>query len=122
MLSVVVILAVITAWIVTNTDYGRERSRRFIVNLLNAQTHGIVKVDAMHGNLLSQAMLVGLPCVTTNIVMPPAASSMPTVISGRGPILPFSRPASGATNRMISVIGIERTPASIAEYPLMFWK
>ncbi|MEO8619950.1 MAG: translocation/assembly module TamB domain-containing protein, partial [bacterium] len=57
-LSVVTVIAVITAWLVTNTDFGRERSRRFIVDILNAQTHGIVKVDAMHGNLLSQAMLV----------------------------------------------------------------
>ncbi len=47
--------------------------------------------------------------------MPTAASSMPMVISGRGPILPLRRPARGATNRMISVIGIDRTPASSAE-------
>ena len=57
-LSVVAILGVAVVWIVTNTDVGRERSRRFVVNLLNAQTHGIVKVDAMHGNLLSTATLV----------------------------------------------------------------
>ena len=47
--------------------------------------------------------------------MPTVASSMPTVITGRGPTLPFRRPASGATNRIISVIGSERTPASRAE-------
>ena len=57
-LSVVAILAVITALIVTNTDFGRERSRRFIVDILNGQTHGIVRAEAMHGNLLSQATLV----------------------------------------------------------------
>ena len=57
-LSVVMILGIIAVWIVTNTDFGRERSRRFIVNLLNAQTHGIVKAEAMHGNLLSGATLV----------------------------------------------------------------
>ena len=57
-LSVVAILAVVATWLLTNTDFGRERSRRFIVDLLNAQTHGIVKVDAMHGNLLSGATLV----------------------------------------------------------------
>ena len=47
-LSVVAILAVVATWLLTNTDFGRERSRRFIVDLLNAQTHGMVKVDAMH--------------------------------------------------------------------------
>ena len=57
-LSVVAILGVITVWIVTNTDFGRERSRRFIVDVLNAQTHGIVKIEAMHGNLLSEATVV----------------------------------------------------------------
>ena len=57
-LSVVAVLAVITVWIVTNTDFGRERSRRFVVDILNGQTHGIVKVGAMHGNLLGGATLV----------------------------------------------------------------
>ncbi|MEP7000192.1 MAG: hypothetical protein ABI969_06920, partial [bacterium] len=57
-LSVVAVLAVITTWVVTNTDSGRERSRQFVVTLLNGQTHGIVKIDTMHGNMLSQAMLV----------------------------------------------------------------
>ncbi len=57
-LSVVAILGVAALWMLTNTDFGRERSRRFVVNLLNAQTHGIVKADAMHGNLLSGATLV----------------------------------------------------------------
>ena len=57
-LSAVAVLGTIAVWIATNTDFGRERSRRFIVGLLNAQTHGVVKAEAMHGNLLSQATLV----------------------------------------------------------------
>ena len=56
-LSVVMILAVVGLWIMTNTDFGRERSRRFVLGILQGQTHGIVKIDAMHGNLLSGATL-----------------------------------------------------------------
>jgi translocation and assembly module TamB len=57
-ISVVAILAVIGTWIATNTDFGRERVRRFVLGVLQGQTHGIVKIDAMHGNLMSGATLV----------------------------------------------------------------
>ena len=56
-LSAVAILAVVAAWLLTNTDFGRERSRRFVLGILQGQTHGIVKIDAVHGNLLSGATL-----------------------------------------------------------------
>ncbi len=57
-LSVVAILGVVTVWVATNTDFGRERVRRFVVGILQGQTHGIVKVGEMHGNLLSGATMV----------------------------------------------------------------
>ncbi|MEO5817666.1 MAG: translocation/assembly module TamB domain-containing protein [Gemmatimonadaceae bacterium] len=57
-LSVVAILAVIATFIITNTDFGRERARRFVLGILQGQTHGIVKIESMHGNLLSGATLV----------------------------------------------------------------
>ena len=57
-LSVVAILGVVAVWILTNTDFGRERARRFVLGILSGQTHGIVRIDAMHGNLLSGATLV----------------------------------------------------------------
>ncbi|MEP6729969.1 MAG: translocation/assembly module TamB domain-containing protein [bacterium] len=57
-LSVVAILAVVTTWILTNTDVGRERARRFVLGILQGQTHGVVKVESMTGNLLSGATLV----------------------------------------------------------------
>ena len=57
-LSVVVILAVIAIYITTNTDFGRERVRRYVVGILQDQTHGIVRVESLHGNLLNGAMLV----------------------------------------------------------------
>ena len=57
-LSVVAILAIATVWIMTNTDFGRERVRRFVENTLRGQTHGIVRIGSMHGNLLGGATLV----------------------------------------------------------------
>ncbi|MEO7454689.1 MAG: translocation/assembly module TamB domain-containing protein [Gemmatimonadaceae bacterium] len=57
-LSVVAILGVVTVWVATNTDFGRERVRRYVVGILQHQTHGIVRVEKMNGNLLSGAMLV----------------------------------------------------------------
>jgi hypothetical protein len=56
-LSAVLILAVVGLWIMTNTDFGRERSRRFVLGILQGQTHGIFKIDQLHGNLLSGATL-----------------------------------------------------------------
>ena len=57
-LSVVAILGIVAVWIASNTDFGRERARRFVLGILQGQTHGVFKVDAMHGNLLSGATLV----------------------------------------------------------------
>ncbi len=73
-LSAVVILGVVAVWLLTNTDFGRERSRRFVLGILQGQTHGIVKIDAVHGNLLSGATLThfsitdsaGHPFLTTD--------------------------------------------------------
>lgn len=56
-LSAVLILAVVAVWLLTNTDAGRERTRRFVLGVLQGQTHGIVKIEAVHGNLLSGATL-----------------------------------------------------------------
>ncbi|MEO8335614.1 MAG: translocation/assembly module TamB domain-containing protein [bacterium] len=57
-LSVVAVLAVIATFVLTNTDFGRERARRFVLGILQGQTHGIVQVGSMHGNLLSGSTLV----------------------------------------------------------------
>ena len=54
-LSVIAVLAVITVWVATNTDFGRERVRRFVLATLQNNTHGIVRIGALHGNLLSGA-------------------------------------------------------------------
>ena len=59
-LSVIAVLAVLGVWVFTNTDFGRERVRRFALSALGGATHGLVRIDAVHGNLLSGATLVGV--------------------------------------------------------------
>jgi hypothetical protein len=57
-LSVIAIIAVIAVWMLTNTDWGRERVRRYAEQTLQGSTHGIVRIGALHGDLLSGATLV----------------------------------------------------------------
>jgi translocation and assembly module TamB len=59
-LSVIAVLAVVAVWLLTNTDFGRERVRRMALSMLGGATHGIVKIGAVHGNLLSGATFVGV--------------------------------------------------------------
>ena len=59
-LSVIFVLGVLAVWVLTNTDFGRERVRKFALNALQGATHGIVEIGALHGNLLSGATLVGV--------------------------------------------------------------
>ena len=56
-LSVVAILAVAAVWMLTNTDWGRERVRRYALSAIGGATHGIVRIGAVHGDLLSGATL-----------------------------------------------------------------
>jgi translocation and assembly module TamB len=57
-LSVIFVLGVVAVWVLTNTDFGRERVRKFALGALQGATHGIVKIGALHGNLLTGATLV----------------------------------------------------------------
>lgn len=59
-LSVILVLAVTAVWVLTNTDFGRERVRRFALGALQGATHGIVKIGELHGNLLSGATMTGV--------------------------------------------------------------
>ncbi len=59
-LSAILVLAVLAVWILTNTDFGRERVRRLALSSLGGATHGIVKIGAVHGNLLRGATFVGV--------------------------------------------------------------
>jgi translocation and assembly module TamB len=57
-LSVVAVLAVIAVWLATNTEFGRERVRQRVLAMLHGATHGIVKIGALHGNLLTGVTFV----------------------------------------------------------------
>ena len=62
-LSVVAILAVVAVWALTNTDTGRKRVRRYALESFGGATHGIVRLGALHGNLLSGATFAGVSIV-----------------------------------------------------------
>ncbi|MGH9422423.1 MAG: hypothetical protein ACRD3J_20770, partial [Thermoanaerobaculia bacterium] len=51
-LVVVALLLVAAVYIVSNTDWGRERIRRYVVNLIQSNSHGIVHIGSVTGNLL----------------------------------------------------------------------
>jgi translocation and assembly module TamB len=59
-LSAIVVLAVIAVWIMSNTEFGRERVRRLALQTLGGATHGLVRIGAVHGNLLSGATFTGV--------------------------------------------------------------
>ena len=52
-LAVVALLLLAAALLVTNTDWGRERVRRYIVGMIQGNSHGIVHIGSVTGNLLN---------------------------------------------------------------------
>jgi translocation and assembly module TamB len=50
--AVVVLLLVGVAYLLTNSDWGRERIRRYVLGLVQSNTHGIVHIGSITGNLL----------------------------------------------------------------------
>jgi translocation and assembly module TamB len=54
-IAVVVVLGVLlvgVAFLLTNSDFGRERIRRYIVGVLQKNSHGIIHIGSVTGNLL----------------------------------------------------------------------
>jgi translocation and assembly module TamB len=51
-LVVVALLLVGAAYLVTNSDWGRERIRRYVLGLIQNNSHGIVHIGSVTGNLL----------------------------------------------------------------------
>ncbi|HCU12690.1 MAG TPA: hypothetical protein DGB72_11260, partial [Gemmatimonadetes bacterium] len=49
---VVALLLVGAAYLVTNSDWGRERIRRYVLGLIQNNSHGIVHIGSVTGNLL----------------------------------------------------------------------
>ena len=59
-LLALVTLALVVVWVVTNTEFGRERVRRFALDALSKSTHGIVKLGTIRGDLLTGATIAGI--------------------------------------------------------------
>ncbi len=51
-LLTIALLAVVTVYVITSTDWGRERVRRVAVNWLNSNVHGRASIGRISGNLL----------------------------------------------------------------------
>ena len=51
-LAVVALLLVGATFLITNSDWGQERVRRYVVGLLQRNSHGIVHIGSVSGNLL----------------------------------------------------------------------
>src|SRR6267378_4686024 len=49
---VVVVLLVGVAYLITNSDWGRERVRRYVEGLIQSNSHGLVHIGSVTGNLL----------------------------------------------------------------------
>jgi autotransporter translocation and assembly factor TamB len=50
--AVVVLLLIGVAYLLTNSDWGRERIRRYVVGIIQNNSHGIVHIGSVSGNLL----------------------------------------------------------------------
>ena len=52
--GVVLVLALLVgvAYLITNSDWGRERVRRYVEGLIQRNSHGIVHIGSVTGNLL----------------------------------------------------------------------
>ena len=57
---VLLVFAAGTVLVFTNTDWGRERTRRIVLGLAGKSVHGIVRIDGLGGNLLTGATLRGV--------------------------------------------------------------
>ncbi|HXL85923.1 MAG TPA: hypothetical protein VN927_01870, partial [Gemmatimonadaceae bacterium] len=51
-LAVVALLLLAATFLVTNTDWGRERVRRYVLGIIQRNSHGIVHLGSVSGNLL----------------------------------------------------------------------
>jgi len=51
--AVVALLVLVAALVFTNTDFGRERIRRYIVGVVQRNSHGIIHIGSVSGNLMN---------------------------------------------------------------------
>ncbi|HEY9480177.1 MAG TPA: hypothetical protein VIP79_08800, partial [Gemmatimonadaceae bacterium] len=62
LIAIAAILALVFLGVMTltNTDWGRERVRRFTLDALGKSAHGIIHLGTIQGNLLEEVILVDL--------------------------------------------------------------
>jgi translocation and assembly module TamB len=53
LISGLILIAIIAVLVLTDTDWGRERVRRYAVNVVSGMIHGRVTIGRIEGNLLS---------------------------------------------------------------------
>jgi translocation and assembly module TamB len=51
-IAVVALLLLAATFLVTNTDWGRERVRRYVLGIIQRNSHGIIHLGSVSGNLL----------------------------------------------------------------------
>ena len=56
----IVVLLLLTIFVITQTDFGRERVRSIALDALRGSAHGVVEMGPLRGNLLSGARIDGL--------------------------------------------------------------
>ena len=66
-------LALVVVWVVTNTEFGRERVRRFALGALSKATHGIVKMRTTTLNERGETVQV----LVSNVLMPRRLDGQP---------------------------------------------
>ncbi|HEX2717292.1 MAG TPA: translocation/assembly module TamB domain-containing protein [Gemmatimonadaceae bacterium] len=49
----VVVVALVGVWLMTGTDAGRERVRRFALDIAKSRVHGVLRIGRIEGNLLT---------------------------------------------------------------------
>ena len=52
LISALIVIVMIAVWVLTGTDWGRERVRRYAVTMLNGMIHGRATIGSLSGNLL----------------------------------------------------------------------
>src|SRR3569623_347686 len=53
MILSLVVIAATALWVLTGTDWGRERGRRYAQNAINGMIHGRATIGRLSGNLLT---------------------------------------------------------------------
>jgi hypothetical protein len=117
-LVVVALLLVAAVYVVSNTDWGRERVRRYVLNLIQNNSHGIVHIGSVSGNLL-HGITLGDVVITDSAHAPfvkaDQISANYSLMTLRGKKLDFSH-----VKLVRAVIVIDKQPGGKWNYDRIF--